>query len=135
MSKNKKLLIAVVVSMAAAMLLVGISYADPASVWIHGDGCMVWDLDGYLVPVEGNPSGDGPIIVTQSVNDNWIATCHGTLPASSRLPKKAFTWDSSNLPEYALCGVPGITPQPTKNIRIVIQPSGRVSLSCFFKVP
>ena len=135
MFKNKKLMLAVFVAVVAAMLVAGAAFADPAAVYIHGDGCAVPDLDGNVVPVAGNPSGDGPIIVTQSSNDNWNASCHGTLPETSRRPSKTFVWDESNLPPYAMCGVPGITPLPTHNMRIVIQPSGRVTLSCHFKAP
>lgn len=135
MFKNEKLTLAIVVGVVATLFAAGVAYADPAAVYIHNDGCAVWDMDGNLVPVEGNPSGDGPIIVTQSSNDNWTASCHGTLPEASRRPEKTFVWDASNLPVYAMCGIPGITPMPTQNMRIVIQPSGRVTLSCHFKAP
>lgn len=135
MFKNKKVLLAVVVAMVVSLLGTGVASADPASVWIHNDGCTVHDLDGNLVPVQGNPSGDGPIIVTQSINGNWVASCHGTLPDTSRLPKNTFIWDEKNLPSFAMCGVPGITPLPTHNMRIIIQPSGQVTLSCHYKAP
>ena len=130
MFKNKKLLIAVVVSMAAVQLLVGVVYADPATVIVHADGCMVIDLAGNLVEVEGNASGDATIVVTQSANGNWNLTCHGTLPESSPLPDRAVV-----MRPQGLCGVPGVTPLPTTDILILMQPSGQVTLSCHYKAP
>ena len=130
MFKNKKLLLAIAVAIAATLLLAGVASADPATVVVHADGCMVLDLAGNIVPVEGNASGDSTIVITQSANDNWNITCHGTLPESSPLPDKTVTM----YPE-GLCGVPGLTPAPTTDIKITITPSGHVTMRCRYKAP
>jgi len=130
MFKNKKLLLVVAVAIAATLLLVGTASADEATVIVHADGCMVVDLAGNIVPVEGNASGDATIVVTQSANDNWNLTCHGTLPETSPLPDRAIV-----MRPQGLCGVPGVTPLPTTDILILMQPSGQVTLSCHYKAP
>ena len=127
MFKNKKLLLVVAVAMAATLLLAGTASAGPATVLIHTDGCMVIDLAGNIVPVEGNASGDGPIILTNNKKGIWHISCHGTLPASSPRPEKAVV-----LYPEGLCGVPGLTPEPTSDIKLVFTPSGHVTLNCYF---
>ena len=128
MFKNKNLVLAILFAISATPLLTGVADADDATVIVHADGCMVFDLAGNLVEVEGNASGDATIVVTQSANENWNITCHGTLPESSPLPDRAIVMR----PE-GLCGIPGITPAPTTDFLIVMQPSGQVTLSCHYK--
>ena len=133
MFKNKKRFLALVLALAATLLLVSIAYADNgALVLIHGDGCTVYDLDWQLVDVEGNPSGDGAIIITNNANGTWNATCHGTLPEGSRLPKRAVVRYPEEAPFFTRCGVPFLTPTYTRDYKTIIQPSGRVTLSCHF---
>lgn len=130
MLKNKKLLLAVFTAIVALLLIADAANADPATVFVHTDGCMVFDLAGNLVSVEGNASGDGPIILTNNKNGIWHISCHGTLPNDSPRPDKAVV-----LYPQALCGVPDLTPVPTSDIKLVFTPSGHVTLNCFFKSP
>jgi hypothetical protein len=134
MSKNKKRWLAVVLTLAVTLMLVGSASADSkgALVLNHLDGCTVFDLDFNLVEVEGNASDDGVVTITQSANGNWSATCHGMLPEGSRLPDRAVIMDPDYYPEgwVVWCGIPYVTPTYTLDSVQIIQPNGRVSMTC-----
>ena len=134
MFKNKKRCLAVVLILATTLALAGSASAgdNRALVLTHVDGCTVFDLDWNLLDVEGNKSGDGVVTITQSTNDNWSATCHGMLPETSRRPKSAVVITSEDDPPgwYTWCGIPWLTPTYTRDALTIIQPNGRVTLSC-----
>jgi hypothetical protein len=136
MFKNKKRMFILVLMIAIGLLAVSstVMGSNRALVLNHIDGCTVFDLDWNLVPVEGNKSGDGVVTITQSANGNWSATCHGTLPDGSRLPKKAVIITVEDDPPgwFTWCGIPWLTPTYTRDMVTIIQPNGRVTLSCHY---
>jgi hypothetical protein len=102
--------------------------ADPAFVLPVEDGCTVDNLDGEIVPVEGNARGDAVIVVTESSNGNWTAACTGRLPEGNRLPDEAVVWTVEDVVGY--CGIPGWI--ITTDFHELITPSGQVHLICHF---
>jgi hypothetical protein len=134
MFKNKKRMFIMVLLITIVTTVVGSASADSngALVLNHLDGCTVFDLDYNLVPVEGNASDDGVVIITQSPNGNWSATCHGMLPEGSRLPDRAVIFGPDDYPEgwVVWCGIPYLTPTYTLDSIQIIQPNGRVSMTC-----
>jgi hypothetical protein len=138
MFKNKKRLFIIVLVIAVVLVIAGSASADSngALVLLHLDGCTVFDADWNFVEVQGNASDDGVITITQSRNGNWSATCHGMLPEGSRHPDRAIIRDGYVTPPGAppgwigWCGIPFVTPTYTLDSVSIIQPSGRVTLSC-----
>lgn len=121
-----------IVMLVMVLAITVVSYsqasADPAFVLHVEDGCAVDNLDGEIVPVEGNARGDGVIVVTENSNGNWSAACTGQLPEGNRLPDTAVVWTVEDVGGY--CGIPGWI--VTTDFHELITPSGQVHLICHF---